>query len=258
MKIYNKIIMTIVLIGIAIALFSGWKYLSLSSSTNHYTVSVKENIHIDVENTNVHIESTEGLKDKAEVEIRAKGKYKSSDIAVKTENNNVDIKQVGRDKLFNLNLYFGSRLDIYVKLPPSRKYILNVSSQNGKVLINNINSKNITVASENGSIEMNRITGGELSAQSSSGAIRLVELSVSKVETETESGSSYLVFSDKLKQITGNSSSQSGAIDYVFHNDIKLDLRSSGKLKSEIDSDTTSSNKINLQSESGSMSFSRK
>lgn len=105
---------------------------------------------------------------------------------------------------------------------------------------------------------MNRITGSELVARSTSGAIQLEELTVSKVETEAENGSSRLVFSDKLEQIIANSSSTSGAIDYEFHNDIKLDLRSSGKLKSEIESNMASPNTIDMQSESGQLSVSRK
>ncbi|MBU5442143.1 hypothetical protein [Paenibacillus sp. MSJ-34] len=79
-----------------------------------------------------------------------------------------------------------------------------------------------------------------------------------EVETIAESGSSRLVFSDKLEQINANSSSTSGAIDYEFHNDIKLNLKSSGKLISRIDSNTASPNTIDMQSESGRMSVSRK
>lgn len=258
MKVHNKIVITVMLVVSVAVIFIGWKYLYLSSSINRNTMSVKETIHIDVKNANIHIETIEDLKDKVEVEIITKGKYKNNDIDVKTENNNLSIKQLEQNKLFNLNFYFGSRLNIYVKLPPSQNYILNVQSENGKVWIDNINSKNITVVTENGAIEMNRITGNELFAHTSSGTIQLKELIVPKIETKTENGSSYLEFSNKLKQITANSSSQSGAIDYVFHNDMKLNLRSSGKLQSEIKSDTTSLNKIDLQSESGSMSVSKK
>ncbi|MEC0175089.1 DUF4097 family beta strand repeat-containing protein [Paenibacillus favisporus] len=258
MKNYRKVSAIIGLVVIAAALFLGWRYLTLSSSSSRSAVSGIDTLRINVENADIYVESTEGSGDKTEVEIKAKGKYRSSDIDVKTENNAVDIKQVGHPRLFTPNFDFGSRLDIYVKLPASRKDTLNVSSQNGKVSIDNVNSRIITVVSENGTIQMNRITGSKLLARSSSGAIRLEELTVSKVETIAESGSSRLVFSDKLNEIIANSSSTSGSIDYEFHNDIKLNLKSSGKLISRIDSDTASPNTIDMQSESGRMSVSRK
>jgi DUF4097 and DUF4098 domain-containing protein YvlB len=253
-------ILLFIVIAVLCLAYGFIKSLTASSSSKSYTATDIQSIRVDVENAKIHIEAIEGLKDKTEVEVVAKGKYDSSHINFESKNNSVVIKQTGLHKLLNFN--FNNSLDVFVKVATkgteNRLDQIFVSSESGKVSIQNINSRAIVVHSENREISMKDITSDELSAHSTSADIRLEGLTTSKLETKTENGSSHIVFSEKLKKLITNSTSSSGNIDYIFQNDIRIDLKWKGKWDSKLQSDEGSTNKIVIESDSGHMSASRK
>ncbi|MEK3913039.1 DUF4097 family beta strand repeat-containing protein [Paenibacillus sp. FSL H7-0331] len=223
-------ILLFIVIAVLCLAYGFIKSLTASSSSTSYTATDIQSIRVDVENAKIHIEAIEGLKDKTEVEVVAKGKYDSSHINFESKNNSVVIKQTGFHKLLNFN--FNNSLDVFVKVATkgteNRLDQIFVSSENGKVSIQNINSRAIVVHSENGEISMKDITSDELSAHSTSADIRLEGLS------------------------------SSGSIDYIFQNDITLEFKWKGKWESKLQSDEASTNKIVMESDSGHMSVSRK
>ncbi|MCR8630108.1 DUF4097 family beta strand repeat-containing protein [Paenibacillus radicis (ex Xue et al. 2023)] len=236
------------------------KSLTSPSSSKSYTATDIQSIQVDVKNVKVHINTTEGRENKTEVEVVAKGKYDSSHIHIETKNNALVIEQTGSHKLLNVN--FNNSLDVFVKVETNgtknRLDRTAVSSQNGKIAIENLNSRAIVVQSENGEINMKEVSSDELSAHSTSGAIRLDGVNTLKLDTKTENGSNHIVFSDKLEKLIANSTSSSGNINYIFQNDIKLNLKWKGKWDSKLKSDEASTNKIVMESDSGHMSASRK
>ncbi|CAG7651713.1 hypothetical protein PAESOLCIP111_06373 [Paenibacillus solanacearum] len=258
----NKVSTVLLLIAI-VFIFLGYvliKSLTSPSSSKSYIAADLQSIQVDVKNAQVHIDTREGQENKTEVQVVAKGKYDSSHILVESKNNALVIKQTKSHKLLNVNL--NNKLDVFVSIESNGKANrldrTAVSSQNGKVAIKNLNSRAIVVTSQNGEINMKEISSDELSARSTSGAIRLDGVNTFKLDTKTENGSSHIVFSDKLEKIIANSSSTSGSINYIFLNDIALNLKWKGKWDSKLISDDVSANKIVMESESGHMSASRR
>ncbi|GGD88848.1 DUF4097 family beta strand repeat-containing protein [Paenibacillus nasutitermitis] len=259
----NRKVSTILLLIVIAAACLGYmfiKSLTAATSNKSYTATDIQNIQVDVENAKVHIESVEGRENKTEVEVVAKGKYDSSQISIDSNNNSLVIKQTGFHKPLNFN--FNNSLDVYVKVQTTgtepRLDQTFVSSQNGKIVVEHMNSRAIVVQSENGAINLKEITSDELSAHSTSGAIRLEEIITAKLETKADNGSSHIVFSDKLEKLNASSTSSSGSIAYILQNDIALDLKWKGKWDSNLKSDDTSPNKIVMESDSGNMSVNRK
>ncbi|MCU6793363.1 DUF4097 family beta strand repeat-containing protein [Paenibacillus sp. WQ 127069] len=174
----NNKVSTILLLIAFVFVFLGYviiKSLTSPSSSKSYTATDIQNIQVDVKNANVHIDTTEGRENKTEVEVVAKGKYDSSHIHFESKNNALIIEQTGSHKLLNVNL--NNRLDVFPKIETNGTANLldrtAVSSQNGEITIENLNSRAIVVQSENGEISMKEISSDEISAHSTSGAIHL-------------------------------------------------------------------------------------
>jgi len=252
----NKKVSTILLLLVILFI----KSLTTGPSRKSYTATDIQNIQVEVQNAKVHLETAEGRENKTKVEVVAKGKYDSSQISIDSNTNSLVIKQTGFLKPLNFN--FNNRLDVYVKVQTTgtapRLDQTFVSSQNGKIAVEHMNSRAIVVQSENGAINMKEITSDELSAHSTSGAIRLEEILTAKLETKTDNGSSHIVFSDKLEKLNASSASTSGSIAYILQNDIAFDLKWKGKWDSNLKSDENSPNKIVMESDSGNMSVNRK
>jgi len=255
----SSTILLIIVAAVACLAYIFIRSLAAPTSSKGFTATDIQNIHIDVENAKVHMEAIKSRENKTEVEVIAKGKYDSSNINIESKNNVLVIEQVGSHKILDINLI--NSLDIYVKVETDEAANqldqIIVTSENGRVAIENLRSRTIAVQSKNGEINMREISSDELSAHSTSGAIRLDGVNTSKLDTTTENGSSHIVFSNKLENLIASSASSSGSINYIFHNNISLDLKWKGKWSSTLTSDEDSPNKIVLESGSGKISVSR-
>ncbi|WP_312094622.1 DUF4097 family beta strand repeat-containing protein [Niallia sp.] len=292
-KIVRIVLIFLGVIGI-ILLFGLGQYI-ISDDSKTYSFLNVEGINTNLENAEIHIETVQGKENKTHIEVVAKGKSMTNDIYITNEGNSVNIDQ---KSMFRLGIFGNLKIIVKVEVKENQFDHLNLSNESGAISIKHANSNNITIQTESGDVSLDDIStkntsvssssakislgnitnsnkleiktqsgaitlkdveSKELSIQSSSGSQHGEEIVTSNLTTQSDSGSGSYEFSEALVELNADSKSSSGNIEYIFQNDIPLDINWSGKkMKNQITNDKNATNKINMKTNSGNMSVKRK
>ncbi|MEW9677101.1 DUF4097 family beta strand repeat-containing protein [Lentibacillus sp. L22] len=116
---------------------------------------------------------------------------------VKNEKLSVKLKN-NRHKLFNFD-FLSPSVTLTVYIPQKQYASLDVSTGNGGININHIQSKEMNAITSNGRINMNDLAGSALIAETDNGRINGKNLRMDKVDVQSDNGKV------ELRQVTGSS-----------------------------------------------------
>jgi len=292
-KIVRIVIILLGVIGV-ILLFGLGQYV-FSDDSKTYSFSNVEVLNTNLENADLQIETVQGDENNTHIEVVAKGKSKTNDIHITNEGNSVNIDQ---ESMFRLGIFGNLKVIVKVEVKENQFDKLNLSNESGAITIKRADSNNLTIQTESGEVSLDDIStenaslssssakislgnvknsnkleiktqsgaitlkdveSKQLSIQSTSGSQHGEKIVTSKLRTQSDSGSSRYEFSEALVELNADSTSSSGNIEYIFQNDIPLDINWSGeKMNNQITNNKNATNKIIMETNSGNMSVKRK
>lgn len=159
------------------------------------------NIQVKTNNSRVEIIPTEESITTVELIGKVPKSHKLTfETNVKGDTLYVDLKDKQRT-LFSMNFFTSIQLKVHV---PSKKYgAVEIKSNNGRIVAEEIDAKELQADTDNGRIELRKIKGSTVKARSSNGRIELTKIDVDSVDVETDNGS--LLLNDVYGNIIGSS-----------------------------------------------------
>ncbi|WP_430786880.1 DUF4097 family beta strand repeat-containing protein [Virgibacillus flavescens] len=202
-KVKKIAIVAIFLIVIgAVGSFITFQSMGQSSSVNEERVIDSTNftdIEVSADNQQVEIFPTDDSKAKVELEGRS-SKDIAEKLSVEVKGNKLSIKI--KDKhTFNFFNFTASQLTLRVYLPKKTYDSLQVDIDNGALLAEQLNVKNIHAETSNGTLELKDMEATALRVESDNGEIELENVT-GEIQGETDNGEITLVTPNLNRPIT--------------------------------------------------------
>ncbi|RST71855.1 hypothetical protein D4T97_018285 [Siminovitchia acidinfaciens] len=159
------------------------------------------NIQVKTNNSRVEIIPTEASVTTVELTGKVSKNHKLTfETDVKGGTLYVDLKDRHR-MLFSMDFFTSIQLKVHV---PKEQYgSIQIKSNNGRILAEELDVKDLHADTDNGRIELKNIKGSTVKARSSNGRIELRRIDTDSVDAETDNGSIFL--NEVYGNITGSS-----------------------------------------------------
>lgn len=184
-------VVAFVLIGIGIvgSLFTFTSYSETESVLEEAEFDSDKIEEIDLQTDNAKVEVLPIDSSSSKVKVISEGKDYRLSSNVKNNSLSIEMKHK-RHRLFNLD-FFGEGASLTVYVPEKQYKSINVKSNNGKIVVKDIEADDVAVDTDNGKIELQQVNTASIYAETNNGQISLNEVEGDLVG-RTNNGGIYL------------------------------------------------------------------